>query len=176
MHEWLHQAAHLLDNQDNLDGAAVQRQLEDLLATVQQQQEKVAVLADAVEHFVKVTANYLPGLFHTYDVPDLPRTNNDLEQCFGSVRWHERRTTGRKGTVPGLIVRGPVRVLAAVASKRLCFCVQALQLHDPQAWHSLRHQLSYRHEARHMEFRFRKNPSAYLAALEDMLIKGSLPT
>src|SRR5436853_4486795 len=80
---------------------------------------------------VKVTANYAPGLFYTYDVPDVPRTNNDLEQCFGSVRWHERRAIGRT-TVPGFVVRGPVRVFAAAASHFQCFCVQALQLHHTQ--------------------------------------------
>jgi hypothetical protein len=28
--------------------------------------------------FCKVTKSYFPGLFHYYDVTDLPRTNNDL--------------------------------------------------------------------------------------------------
>lgn len=175
-HEWLLQVAHILSNHDQLNATEVQQQLEDLLATLQVQQGKVALLGDVVKHFVKVTANYAPGLFHTYNVPDLPPTNNDLEQCFGSVRRHERRATGRKGAVPGLVVRGPVRVLAAVTGIRQCFCVRALQLRDPHAWHALRDQLAYRHEARRMQFRFLKDPSAYLASLEDKLIKAALPS
>ena len=37
-------------------------------------------LTPALAHFHKVTASYWPGLFCCYDVPGLPRTNNDLEQ------------------------------------------------------------------------------------------------
>jgi hypothetical protein len=33
-------------------------------------------LAIVVTHFVRVTRNYWPGLFHCNAVPDLPRTNN----------------------------------------------------------------------------------------------------
>jgi hypothetical protein len=66
--------------------------------------------------------------------------SNALEQCFGSVSWHERRATGRT-TVPSLVVRGPVRVLAAVVSHSQCLCVQALQLHNIQAWDHLRDHL-----------------------------------
>jgi hypothetical protein len=172
--QWVHQAASILENHDRLDGTGVQEQLQAQLSTIQDQQDQVAALGDVGERFCKVTANYAPGLFYTYDVPDVPRTNNALEQCFGSVRWHERRATGRT-TVPGLVVRGPVRVLAAVASHSQCFCVQALQLHQTQAWYSLRDQLEARHEQHRLQFRFRKDPAAYLAATEDLLIKASLP-
>src|SRR5256885_7217161 len=50
-------------------------------------------------------------------IPDLPRTNNGLEQSFGSVRRSERRATGRRGAVPGLVVHGAVRVQAALRSE-----------------------------------------------------------
>lgn len=175
-YEWVHQITDLLANPHQLSGAEVRQELEDLLSTMQNQRDKVAVLGNVVEHFAKVTANYAPGLFYTYDIPNLPRTNNDLEHCFGSVRRHERRATGRKGAVPGLIVRGPVRVLAALATKRQCFLVQALKLRDLQAWHDLRNQLASRQESRVMQLHFCKDPSAYLAALEKKLVKASLPT
>ena len=141
---------------------------------MQDHQDHVAALGDVVEHFRKVTANYAPGLFYTYDVADVPPTNNALEQCFGSVRWHQRRATGRT-TVPGFVVRGPVRVLAAAASHSQCFCVQALQLHNTQAWSHLRNHLAARQEQHRLQFRFRKDPDAYLAATEDLLIKAPLP-
>jgi hypothetical protein len=173
--QWVHQAADILENHGHLDGDGVSHQLQALLNTMQDHQDQVAALGNVVERFSKVTANYAPGLFYTYDVADVPRTNNDLEQCFGSIRWHERRTTGHKQAVPGLVVRGPVRVLAAAATHYQCFCVQALQLRDPQAWYDLRDHLAYREENRRMQFRFRKDPSAFLATLEDMLIKPSLP-
>jgi hypothetical protein len=36
-----------------------------------------------------VTKSYWKGLFHRYRFPEgsLPRTNNDLEHCFDSVRY-----------------------------------------------------------------------------------------
>ena len=39
----------------------------------------------------------------------------------------------------------------------------------------MREQLSYRQEARRKQLRFRKDPAAYLAALEDILLKTNLP-
>src|SRR2546430_5664963 len=68
-----------------------------------------------------VTASYRPGLFHCYDVADLPRTNNDLEHVFGSPRYHERRATDRKQASPGLVVRGSVRLVATIATQSYHF-------------------------------------------------------
>jgi hypothetical protein len=102
----------LLANHDAQDGAAVRSAYADLLATMRRERERVGSLTDAVDHFLKVTESYRPGLFHCYDVPDLPPTNNDLEHTFGSVRHLERRATGRKVASPSLVRCGlskPVR-------------------------------------------------------------------
>lgn len=133
------------------------------------QRDTLAALAPAVDQFLKVTASYGPGLFHCYNVPDLPRTNNALEQCFGSVRYHERRATGRKGASPGLVVRGAVRVVATVATRAQAFAGPDLQPTDLSAWATLRAQLARRQEARRAQRRFRKDPHAYLTALETAL-------
>ena len=58
-----------------------------------------------LEHFLKVTRSFWPGLFQCYDHHDLPRTNNALEQVFGAYRHHERRVTGRKGASPSTVLR-----------------------------------------------------------------------
>ena len=65
-------------------------------------------MADEFAHFLKVTRSYWPGLFHSHEVEGLPRTNNELEQFFGSYRYHERRCSGRKVACPGTVVRGSV--------------------------------------------------------------------
>ncbi len=132
-------------------------------------------LAPAVAQFRKVTASYDAGLFHCYDVPDLPPTNNALEQCFGAVRYHERRATGRKGASPGLVVRGAVRVVAAVAARGQIFDETALRPPDLPAWQALRQQLQTRQVARRAQRRFRHDPDACLIALEDDLFRASLP-
>ena len=100
----------------------------------------------------------------------MARTNNELEQCFGSVRYSERRTSGRRGAMVALVVRGPVRVLTALALRRQCFLPRALALPDLDAWYQMREQLTFRREARRKQLRFRKDPAAYLAALEEVLL------
>ena len=131
--------------------------------------DTVGPLAEAIAHFGTVTASYGDQLFCCYDVPDLPRTNNALEQCFGSVRYHERRATGRKGASPGLVVRGAVRLVAAVATRAQPFAGPDLQPTDLPAWAVLRARLARRQDARRAQRRFRHDPHAYLAALESAL-------
>jgi hypothetical protein len=173
---WVHQAAHLLANPAGQNGASVRRAYQALLHTMAQQQEQAGPLAPAVAHFRKVTASYWPGLFQCYDVPDLPRTNNDLEQYFGAARHLERRATGRKGASPAVVVRGAVRVVAEVATRLQPFSATELRPADRDAWRALRQQVEARHETRREQARFRRNPAAYLAALEDQLLaKPALP-
>ena len=75
----------LADHADR-SGAAIRADYQALLATMAAERERLAALAPAVDQFLKVTTSYGPGLFHGYDVPDLPRTNNDLEHFFGAAR------------------------------------------------------------------------------------------
>lgn len=172
----VHQAVHVLDNHDQESSQAVRERYQAVLQAMRDQQASLGPLSEAISTFLKVTESYWPGLFHCYDVTDLPRTTNDLEQCFGSVRYGERRASGRRGAIAGLVVRGPVRVVTALALRRQCFLPQALSLQDPEAWYSMREQLASRREARRKQFRFRKDPAAYLAALEETLLKPSLPS
>ena len=73
-------------------------------------------------------------------------------------------------------MNSPVRVLTALALQRQCFLPRALAFVDLEAWDDLREQLSFRREARRKQLRFRKNPAAYLAALEELLLKTGLPS
>src|SRR5512135_2137710 len=136
----------------------------------------LALLGGALGHFRKVTRSYWPGLFPCDDVPDLPRTDNDLEQLFGSHRYHERRCSGRKVASPGLVVRGSVRVPAALAT-RLRGEVRGEDLapSDLEAWQELRAGLERRQAVRALGRRFRRDPAAYLQELEEALIKETLP-
>lgn len=134
-----------------------------------------AVVAAWAVHFYKVTRSYWGGLFHCYDVPEVPRTNNDLEQYFGAARHHERRATGHKSATAALVVRGSVRVVAAVATPLGAWSAQELRRASVAAWRTLREKLEARHEARRAQRRFRRDPAAYLATLEDTLLHTSLP-
>ena len=116
-YRFVHAVAHWLGNPHEESAAMVRRRVNGVLGAMQRHREKAGTLAGAFDHFQKVTRSYRPGLFHTYAVPDLPRTNNDLEQLFGSQRYHERRATGRKTAAPGAVLRGSVRLLAATATR-----------------------------------------------------------
>src|SRR5262245_39219924 len=137
---------------------------------MQEQKASLGELSTASDHFVEKTTNFAPGLFHCYDVPDLPRTNNDLEHCFGVARVHERRATGRRGAIPGVVVRGSVRIITAVVTKAQTFSAEELRPSDYQRWRDLRAHLQQCEETRRQQFRLRKNPATYLAALEAQLL------
>jgi hypothetical protein len=173
---WVHRAAHLLSNDQKQTAAEVRQAYEDLLAEMEQAPTPSESLAAMLSTFRKVTTSYWAGLFHCYDLPDLPRTNNDLEQYFGSARYHERRTTGRKQASPGLVIRGAVRMVASVASRLYPFAGPELCPSDLTRWRALRNELNHRHEARRMQHRFRTSPESYLAVLEEKLSKQRLPT
>jgi len=127
------------------------------------------------EHFLKVTQSLWSGLFHCYGVEELPRTNTDLEHFFGGIRHHERRTTGRKRASPTRVVRGAVRVVATPVSGLCPLTPTQLAPTDLEAGRVQRRRLHNRHQARVLQRRFRRQPDEYLAALEERLIKLSLP-
>jgi len=89
----------------------------DLLSEMRQEQATGGPLSPAGAHFRKVSASYGPGRFHCYDLGGLPRTNNDLEQYFGSARYQQRRASGRVHPTAATGGRGAVRVLAATAAR-----------------------------------------------------------
>jgi hypothetical protein len=173
---WVHRAARLPANEGALAGSEVRRRMEALLAEMRADRATVGTLQPAIAHFRKVSASYWPGLFHCHDVPGLPRTNNDQEQFFGSARYHQRRASGRVQAATATVVRGPVRVLAATASRHHLFGEYDLRHPDLERWTALRRSLELRQEARRQQGRFRKDPAAYLATLERMLLEPSLPS
>jgi hypothetical protein len=175
-YDWVFRAASILVNVAGRTGAAVKAQYRGLLGARARYAGCAGALAGALGHFRKVTRSYWPGLFFSDDVADVPRTNNDLEQRFGAHRYHERRSSGRKVASPGLVVRGSVRLPAAVAT-RLRGAVHGADLapSDLEAWRELRVGLERRQAVRAQGRRFRRDPVAYLQRLEDALIKGILP-
>ena len=70
-----------------------------------------------------------------------------------------------------MVVRGSVRVIAAVVTTTQIFSVEELRPKDYQRWRDLRRQLQYREESRRQQWRFRKNPAAYLTAIEARLLQ-----
>ncbi len=170
-YRFVHQAKAILANPQQETGQHVRESYLALLVQMREQIATLGPLASAFEHFCHITDNFAAGLFECYDVEGLPRTNNDLEHCFGVARVHERRATGRRGAIPGVVVRGSVRVMAAVSSKQQLFSGEDLRPSDYQRWRDLRRQVQQREEARRKQWRFRKDPASYLASIEARLLQ-----
>lgn len=173
---WVHQAAAILD--DEVEGTAAQRRLRlaGLLGAMSGHGERLGTLQAAVRHFIKVTRSYWAGLFHCYEVDDLPRTNNALEQLFGAHRYHERRASGRKGASPALVLRGAARLLAAGATRERPYTARELASADREEWQQLRQELDVRRQRRTERTRFRRDPQAFLSQLELKLSQLPLPS
>jgi hypothetical protein len=97
--DWLHQIADTLD--PTAQPARLSRQVhkdwQALLDTIQRESEAQSRLKPYAEGIAKVSASYAPGLFHTYAVKDLPRTNNARESEFRDLQRRLLATTGQRG-------------------------------------------------------------------------------
>jgi len=172
---WVWRFAAILSNKKRRGSAEVRRRYDRLIASLAGPREKLGTLNAAWDHFRKVTQSYRPGLFHCYDVADLPRTNNELEQFFGSYRYHERRCSGRKVACPGTVVRGSVRLVSAAATRSRSIEVKDLVPSEVSRWRELRGRLERRQAVRTQGRRFRHDPLTYLKLLENSLINQILP-
>jgi hypothetical protein len=175
-YQFVHAVAHWLGNPQDESAAMVRRRVNGVLGAMQRHRHKAGTLAGALDHFQKVTRSYRPGLFHTYAVLDLPRTNNDLEHLFGSQRYHERRATGRKTASPSAVLRGSVRLIAATATRTCAPSARELGATNREQWKRLRQRLEKGRQARTLRTRFRHDPAAYLAALELQARQSALPS
>jgi hypothetical protein len=100
--EIVRKVARILDT--DLPAAQVRRNLRRYLNRLDQQaprRGRGAHTGHFVDHLVKVANSYWPGLFHTYDHPEIPRTSNGIEGFFGSIKRSRRCTTGRTSTAGG---------------------------------------------------------------------------
>jgi hypothetical protein len=106
--DWLEHLAALLDpdGKPARSGATVQAEWQAYLDQIVEESQATPQLLECGAKIVKVSHSYAPGLFHTYDVPGLPRTNNDRESEFREVTRRLLSTTGQVGAAKRLLLRG----------------------------------------------------------------------
>jgi len=104
---WLEEISALLDPQDKpvRTGTQVKQALSDYLDQIQGESQTNPKLQGFFHTLQKTTLSYVPGLFHCYDVPGLPRTNNDRESEFRDLNRRMLSTTGQKGLTRRLLQR-----------------------------------------------------------------------
>lgn len=120
-----------------------------------------------VAHIVIVLRRLGDGLYHCYDVPGLPRTDNALEQFYRRLKTGHRRITGHKRADAYVMRMGGFAVYATAAGDRteaeIGRQVAAVSAADWQCQRALLRQT----QARQTKMRrFRLHRAAYLADLE----------
>jgi hypothetical protein len=105
--DWLQQIAEVLepDGKPARKPSQVRADWQTVLDTIQQESETQPTLVPYATTIAKVSASYAPGLFHTYALPALPRTNNAQESEFRDVRRRLLATTGSRGATKRLLQR-----------------------------------------------------------------------
>ena len=105
--DWLGHIADLLDPEGKPDrsGAEVKQALFAYLDDIPRQGQLSPRLRRLHQEIRQTSLNYAPGLFHCYDVPGLPRTNNDRESEFRDLNRRLLSTTGQKGWVKRILHR-----------------------------------------------------------------------
>ena len=120
-----------------------------------------------VEHLVTVLRRLGDGLYHCYDVPGLPRTDNDLEQFYRRVKALERRITGHKRSDTFVLRVGGFAVYAAAASQTTeSELLRQLGAVPAEVWQAERVTLWANQERQAKMRRFHLHRAAYLADLE----------
>jgi hypothetical protein len=97
----------------------VRREVEALLETVAARYPagQVPTWLEAKVAYVGLVLRRLgPDLYHCYDVPGLPRTDNALEQFYRQLKAGERRATGHRRSDRFVVRVGGFAAYAAAAS------------------------------------------------------------
>lgn len=104
---WLAGISAVLDPQGKplRSGAQVKHDLEKYLDQLQVESQADLKLQSFFHTIQKTTHSYSPGLFHCYDVPGLPRTNNNRESEFRDLNRRLLSTTGQKGLTKRILQR-----------------------------------------------------------------------
>lgn len=175
-HTWLAALAHHLEPTPDggeaspPPGAEVRRRVEgclDDLALAVADGRIAAWLRPAVEHLGTVLRRLGDGLYYCYDVPGLPRTNNDLEHFYRQVKAGERRITGRKRADSFVVRIGGFAVYAAAAKDADAATLLRQLIGVPAATWQAERAVLRANQARQTQMRrFRLRRDAYLADLE----------
>lgn len=184
-HRWLCEIGRRLDPREvpvtepPATGVTVRAGLEEVLGEMDTAVTEGRVptwLQEPVRHVVTILRRLGDGLYHCYDVPGLPRTNNELEQFYRRVKTGERRITGHKRS-DAFVMRVGGFAAYAMAASDLSEAALLSKLASATAgeWQRERAMLWATQERQTKMRRFRLHRAAYLADLEERWTKLSEP-
>jgi hypothetical protein len=88
-------------------GDEVAQAVDDYLEQLEGLRDELPGATSFFDHIQRRCQHWAPGLFWTYEIPDLPRTNNGLEADIGDIKEQYRRITGRRTLKDYLMRYGP---------------------------------------------------------------------
>jgi hypothetical protein len=171
-HTWLVELAHTLepDAPARRDGAAVRQEIEQLLQTLPERFPPGRVpswLQEKAAYVGTVLRRLGDGLYQCYEVPGLPRTDNDLEQFYRQLKAGERRATGHRRSDAFVVRVGGFAAYAAAARTHseadLCTQLATVSASAGQASRAALRATQARQTQMH---RFHLQPQRYLSDLE----------
>ena len=165
--DWLQHIADLLDPQGKPDrsGAEVKQELFAYLDDIQAESQPSPRLRRLHQEIRQTSLNYASGLFHCYDVPGLPRTNNDRESEFRDLNRRLLSTTGQKGLVKRILHReGAWELIPRLNSLR--DTVNALSQVDPDEFSQERQRIRNHRGRFRLHTRSAKRSQVQLKQLE----------
>jgi hypothetical protein len=182
IHSWLLDLAHGLapdavDAPTRRDGAAVHREVERRLQTLPSRFPTGRVpawLQEQAAYVGTVLRRLGAGLYRCYDVPGLPRTDNDLEHFYRQLKAGERRATGHRRSDTFVVRCGGFAAYAVAASTRSEHdrCAQLATV-PASRYLASRVALRATHERQTQMRRFHLRPSRYLSDLAARWYQGS---
>ncbi len=95
-------------------GAEVAQAIADYLDTLDALRDELQADAPFFTHLRRRAEQWGPGLYWTYEIPALPRTNNALEADISDAKEQYRRITGRRSLKDYLMQYGPYLTLMMI--------------------------------------------------------------
>ena len=155
-----------------LAGVEVAQDVHDYLDSLSLLKDALPDHAPFFDHIQRRFDDWAPGLFWTFDIPPLPRTNNDMETDICNLKAQYRRTTGRRSFKDYLMRYGPYLAFDDEHDDpdELLLWFQQVErqsyLSEKEKLYALREHLRNIH-------RFRSDPDAFLSDTEQLWADSS---
>lgn len=177
MHGWLLEVEQIFDGrgtqpEEKISNAMVGQRLDtwrEQYAALLSEGNLSELEQTCLSEFLQTLSNLRPYLVQCYDLPDFPRTNNEMERSIRHLKTQYRRVSGRKNWNMYLLRYGRCVAYAAWweqdAAHRQQFTQRAAMLNRDH-WRTLRQETTVVHREQLTRFRFRHHRDAFLKALE----------
>ena len=179
MQTWVIETEHILAGDwikegEDLTNQMVAERFDAWLATLQAQLSGEETLTETekecLTHFLQVSRSLRPRLICCYDVPGLPRTNNEMEGYIRGLKTRYRRVSGRKNWNAYLLRYGQSIAyfdsFEQAGFDEHTFFTRLTSV-DHRTWRETRDHHRSIQSDRLQVFRFRHKPESYLQELEN---------